>query len=112
MSMDIEVVDSAFCQPAVGVAVTLLREVDTAWQEQAAVRTDEDGRTPGLGQYLHRGRYRLVLSFDQYFASLGVDSFQSCIDIDFRVFHAGEDVRLLLAVTPSSCAFHRLRPER
>lgn len=97
-----------FGRPAAGVPLRLLREADASWAEQSKVYTDENGCAASLATPTQRSRYRLVLSLDQYFAGLGVEPFQSRIDITFRVFHAGERVRLLLVVTPSACATYRL----
>lgn len=108
MSVVVEVMDCMFGRPAAGIPVSLLCESDPAWQELTAVLTGEDGCAPQLEPATRRGRYRLVLSLDEYFAGLGVEPFHSRIDVAFRVFHAGETVRLLFMVTPSSCSVYRL----
>jgi 5-hydroxyisourate hydrolase-like protein (transthyretin family) len=108
MAVRVEVIDGVFGRPAVGVPVRLLQELEGTWYELAADRTDEAGHADGLARASHRCRYRLVLSLDSYFAGLGVEPFQSRVDVVFRVFHANEQIRLLFMVTPSSCSLCRL----
>lgn len=109
MSVQVEVVDGMFGRPAAGVSVQLLREVDNSWEElSATLIADEAGRAAMPELASRRGRYRLVLSLDEYFSGLGVQPFQSRVDVVFRVFHPGEQIRVLLMITPSSCCVCRL----
>lgn len=108
MSVSAEVVDCTFGCAAEGVPVTLLREVEAGWHPQASALTDETGRVPALLAAAIRGRYRLALDLDQYFSALGVEPFQSRVEITFRVFSPDEDVHLLLMVTSSSTAMCRM----
>lgn len=111
MNVLVEVMDCMFGRPAAGVPVQLLREAEPAWQEVASARTGDTGCVAPKGPSLQRGRYRLVLSLDEYFVGLGVEPFQSRVDVVFRVFRKDEDVRLLLMVTASSCSACRLATE-
>jgi 5-hydroxyisourate hydrolase-like protein (transthyretin family) len=108
MNISVEVVDGTFGRAAEGVPVTLLREVDAAWQELARARTGDNGRIDELAAIPGRGRYRVVLDLDRYFPGLGVAPFQSRIDVAFRVSNPGEPVRFVLIVTPSSVTSCRL----
>lgn len=108
MSVRVEVMDCMFGRPAAGVMVRLLREADGCWQELASVLTDQAGCAATLEPAPRRGRYRLALSLDEYFVGLGVEPFQSRVDVVFRIFHTGEVARLLLMITPSSCSVCRL----
>lgn len=108
MSVLVEVMDGVFGRPAAGVTVSLLRESEGSWPELGSVLTGEDGCASKLEPSPRRGRYRLVLSLDEYFAGLGMEPFHSRVDVAFRVFHAGEAVRLLFMITPSSCSVCRL----
>lgn len=108
MSVVVEVVDCTFGQAAEGIPVALLREVDGAWQQEVATRTDQVGRVPDLGTATARGRYRLLFDLDGYFPTLGVEPFQSRLDVTFRIFQASEQVHFLLMVTPTSSSFCRL----
>jgi 5-hydroxyisourate hydrolase len=103
MSVHVEVVDSMFSRPAAGVPVRLLRESGDSWQEESAVRTDETSGSAELATTTHRSRYRVVVSLDEYFAGLGVEPFQSRVDVTFRVGRPNEGVRLLMMISPSAC---------
>lgn len=109
MTVSAEVVDSAFGRPAEGVPVTLLRETEARWCVEGTSRTDEHGYAPVLpsGTTL-RGRYRLVVDLDAYFAGLGVEPFQSRAELVFRVFGLNDGVHLILQITPSSILFCRI----
>jgi 5-hydroxyisourate hydrolase len=112
MSVSVEVVDSAFGRPAEGVPLTLLREVGAAWEPWASALTDDAGCVPVLETASARGRYRLALDLDKYFPALGVEPFQSRVEITFRVFEPGEEVRILAILTPSSSFVSRMVTER
>ncbi|HLU32409.1 MAG TPA: hydroxyisourate hydrolase [Natronosporangium sp.] len=111
MGVLVEIMDCMFGRPAAGVPVQLLREAEPTWQEVVSARTGETGCVAPYGSGLQRGRYRLVLSLDEYFVGLGVEPFQSRVDVMFRVFRKDEDVRLLLMVTASSFSTCRLSME-
>ncbi len=100
--------DCAFGRPAEGVPVSLLREVDAVWRHEVSLVTDDTGCASTAGSDTPRGRYRLVLDLDKYFPALGVEPFQSRVDVTFRRFHVTETVHVLMAVTPSSSVVCRL----
>jgi 5-hydroxyisourate hydrolase len=102
MSVSAEIMDGAFGCAAEGIPVTLHREVELCWQPQASALTDATGRVSALRTAPTRGRYRLALELDKYFSALGVEPFQSQIEITFRIFRPDEDIHLLLTITPSS----------
>ncbi|MBO0868831.1 MAG: hydroxyisourate hydrolase [Micromonosporaceae bacterium] len=106
MTVLVEVVDCMFGKPAAGVSVCLLQQVGDAWQQVATVVTDENGLAACRPAQPRRGRYRAAVSLDAYFTGLGVEPFQSLLEVTFRVFQAAEQVRLLVMVTPSSCCVY------
>jgi 5-hydroxyisourate hydrolase len=108
MSLRVEVMDSMFGRPAAGVPVTLQAEAGAAWRELTCAVTDEAGCISDLDSSHRRGRYRLVISFDEYFAGLGLEPFHSRVEVVFRIFHAREAVRVLITATPSMCSVSRL----
>jgi 5-hydroxyisourate hydrolase len=112
MSVTAEVMDCAFGCPAEGVPVTLLREIEACWQEPTSGVTDEAGRVPVLLTAAPRGRYRLGFDFDKYFAALGVEPFQSQVDVTFRIHTTGDGVHLVVAVTPWSIVVTRTSTSR
>lgn len=108
MSVFAEIVDGTFGCAAEGVPVTLQREVDAYWQPQASAITDACGRAPALPTEPLRGRYRLALDLDKYFSALGVEPFQSRVEVTFRIFSPADDVHLLVLVTASSTSICRM----
>jgi 5-hydroxyisourate hydrolase len=107
MSVSVEVIDTGCGRPAAGVSVALLREEDGRWLELTDTLTDETGRVATSSAVnTGRGRYRLVLDLDKYFAGFGIMPFQSRVETVFRIFKLEERVRVLLLVTSSSCAAH------
>lgn len=112
MSISIEVIDSATGRSAVGTGYRMWR-MDTEWDELAAGLVGEAETFPVLpvspepsapaDRPLRQGMYRLRLELDSYFAGLGVTSFQSQIEVVFRVLHPGQRVRLVMMIAPSSC---------
>lgn len=108
MNVLITVVDIAFGRPAEDVEVALLREVDTGWQEEVGVRTDDSGHALIHCNSPARGRYRMVVDLDRYFTSLGATPVQSRVDITFRVFSPDKSIPFVVAVTPSSSSVVRM----
>jgi 5-hydroxyisourate hydrolase-like protein (transthyretin family) len=106
MSISVEVTDSTNGHSAAGVWVTLWREVAAQWHKQASICTDDAGRVDELDTASGRGRYRLMLDLDHYFAGLGATPFHSRVEVVFRVFRPGERVRVLLMVTSASCSVY------
>lgn len=103
MSVHIKVVDSMFGRPAAGVPVRLWRESDGTWLEASSVRTDEVTGDAELTSHAQRSRYRIEVLLDQYFAGLGVEPFQSRVEVTFRVGRPQERLRLLMMISPSMC---------
>lgn len=65
-SLSTHVLDTSEGGPATGLAVTLERSVDGAWQHVGRGVTDEDGRVAALGAALGSGIYRLVFATGDY----------------------------------------------
>jgi 5-hydroxyisourate hydrolase-like protein (transthyretin family) len=108
MGVSAEIMDSMFGCAAGGIQVTLLREVDAGWLQQASALTNDSGHSGELDTGAGRGRYRLALEFDRYFSSLGVEPFQSRVEITFRMFGPDERVHFLVTAGPSSIFVCRL----
>lgn len=106
MSISVEVMDATTGRPAAGVAVGFGPEADAGWWARKPVRTDEAGRVAAVDEATQRGRYRLVVDLDEYYAGFGMTPFQSRVELVFRVFHSGQPIRILLMITASSCGTH------
>lgn len=107
-TISLEVMDYTFGRPAGGVPIVLSREVDTVWQVELAARTDEDGGLAAREIDVVRGRYRIELDLDGYFATMGVEPLVSSLDFCFRMIRPRERVRLLVAITSASSSACRL----
>jgi len=108
MGITAEVMDCTFGYPAEGIPVTLHREVEACWQPQGSELTDGAGQVASLATAPARGRYRLALDLDKYFSALGVEPFQSRVEITFRLFSPNEDVHFLMMITSSSTTTCRM----
>lgn len=62
ISVSTHVLDTATGLPGAGIAVTLERSLDGAWQVMGDGVTDAQGRIPMLGAALSAGVYRLVFA--------------------------------------------------
>lgn len=107
MLVSLDVVDAMIGRPAEGIPVTLRRdgEVNGAMPQQL---TDTMGRVTWPEPSSPRGKYRLEVELDRYYGSIGVSAFQSCVQMDFRVYDADETVNLLLIISPTSNVTCRL----
>lgn len=108
MDVSVTIVDTTFGRPAEDVEVTLLREIDTIWHQEAGVHTDQSGRAVIPRGGPARGRYRLVIDLDPYFAGLGATSLQPRIDITFRAFGHDRSIPFTVSITPSSFSVLRM----
>ena len=80
------VLDAAFGTPAVGVGVTLDRQVHDRWSEVDSGATDADGRIPALGpERLEAGVYRLTFATGDYFEVTHRPAFYPEVQVTFRV---------------------------
>jgi 5-hydroxyisourate hydrolase len=108
MLVSLDVVDAMIGRPAEGIPVTLRRDGETNGLTLPAELTDANGRVTWPGPEEARGKYRLEVELDRYYGSIGVTAFQSCVQMDFRVFDADETVNLLLIISPTSNVTCRL----
>lgn len=96
------VLDTTSGKPAIGVSITLWRQVEDSWHKIGEGSTDSDGRlrtlmpsgTPGAP-----GMYRLTFDTGAYFTRLGLASFYPEVTIAFEVRDAQQHhhVPLLLS---------------
>lgn len=108
MIVSLDIVDAMIGRPAEGIPVTLRRDGDGKGSKLRSQLTDLSGRVTWPEPSERRGKYRLQVELDKYYASLGVTPFQSCVQMDFRVFHPDEIVSLLLIISPTSNVTCRL----
>lgn len=102
MGISVEIRDCIYGNPAEGVPVNLLQEVDSRWDYRASGCTDRFGLVTLLAQEPARGRYRLVVDPAPYYLLLGTEPAVSPAEMTFRVFHTGERVRFQVMITPTS----------
>jgi 5-hydroxyisourate hydrolase-like protein (transthyretin family) len=108
MLVSLDVVDAMFGRPAEGIPVTLRRDGEDNGLTLPVQVTDPMGRVSWPEPEEPRGRYKLEVQLDRYYGSIGVTPFQSCVQMDFRVFDADETVNLLLIISPTSNVTCRL----
>jgi 5-hydroxyisourate hydrolase len=104
MSISVHVVDCVYGRPAIGMPVSVSREVEGAFAEQWRDRTDDDGRISGLHRSpLARGSYTIELDLDGYFCPLGFAPLNSSITVHFYLPGETHHYGLSVLVTPSAC---------
>ncbi|HEX6198314.1 MAG TPA: hydroxyisourate hydrolase [Jiangellaceae bacterium] len=108
MLVSLDVVDAMIGRPAEGIPVTLRRDGEVNGSAMPAQNTDAMGRVTWSETSSPRGKYQLEVKLDRYYGSMGVTAFQSCVQMDFRVFDADETVNLLLIISPTSNVTCRL----
>lgn len=108
MFVSLDVVDAMIGRPAEGIPVTLRRDGESNGLELPSQLTDVAGRVTWPEPDAPRGKYRLEVQLDRYYGSIGVTAFQSCVQMDFRVFDPDETVNLLLIISPTSNVTCRL----
>jgi 5-hydroxyisourate hydrolase-like protein (transthyretin family) len=111
MPVSVEIMDAMTGRPAEGARLALWRRDDlaTAKPEGRCARyADAQGRVRWSGSMQSRGVYRLAVDLDTYFGALGVEPFQSRIEVEFRIFEAGESVAMMLTVSPTTMVLSRL----
>lgn len=107
MEVSIKILDCSVGMAAADIGVSLLREVDADWKEEARACTDEVGSAiMGVDSGAARGRYRLIFDLDRHFAALGVAPLHSQAEIAFRVLTSDASLRFIVALTPSSTAIY------
>lgn len=111
MLVSLDVVDAMIGRPAEGIPVTLRRDGESDGLSTPSQETDAMGRVAWPKPPGPRGKYRLEVELDRYYGSIGVSAFQSCVQMDFRVFDADETVNLLLIISPTSNVTCRLSPD-
>jgi 5-hydroxyisourate hydrolase len=108
MLVSLDVVDATLGRPAEGIPVTLRRDGEVDELTMPSQLTDAMGRVSWPEPSAARGKYRLEVQLDRYFGSMGVTAFQSCVQMDFRIFDANETVNLLVIISPTSNTTCRL----
>jgi 5-hydroxyisourate hydrolase len=101
------VLDAAFGSPAVGVGVTLDRQVEDRWLEVGSGATDGDGRIQVLGpERLEPGVHRLIFATGDYFDATHRPSFYPEVHITFLVTGA-EHYHVPLLLSPFAYSTYR-----
>ena len=108
------VLDTASGRPAVGVRITLHRNLGERYALVRDAVTNDDGRcdAPLLeGASFTAGRYRLVFAVGEYFAAQGLDlpdpPFIEEVVLDFGVADAQAHYHVPLLVSPWSYSTYR-----
>jgi 5-hydroxyisourate hydrolase len=101
------VLDTAFGTPAVGVGVTLDRQVEDRWSEVGSGATDADGRITTLGpERLEPGVHRLTFATGDYFDATRRPAFYPEVQVTFLVT-GGEHYHVPLLLSPFGYSTYR-----
>ena len=92
-TLSTHVLDTTNGVPAVGVAVSLLRDATLA----ARGTTGQDGRIARLGDEHEPGTYRLTFDVGPYYGALGLDTFLHTVTLEIRLSPGHQHVPLLLS---------------
>jgi 5-hydroxyisourate hydrolase len=104
------VLDTSRGRPAVGVAVTLDRRVEGAWESVGSGETDADGRLRTLmsgTSTLTPGVYRLVFETKRYFGANSVTTFYPEVVIVFETAPGEAHYHVPLLISPFGFTTYR-----
>jgi len=102
------VLDATAGRPAVGVMVSLTRQVDDGWLEVANGRTDADGRIGDFGPAdLPPHTYRVRFAVGAYFADRGQPTFYPEVVIPFALDDADAHYHVPLLLSPYAYSTYR-----
>ena len=101
MSISIRLFDCGHGRPAADMFISVARDLDGTWHEEASGRTGEDGYlVAGPLMTIRRGIYRLEAHLDEYFACIGITPFHPKITVVFRVADVTVSHHIPLLFTP------------
>ena len=102
------VLDATAGRPAVGVMVSLTRQVEDGWLEVANGRTDADGRISDLGpEDLGPGRYRITFATGAYFDDREQPTFYPEVVIPFTLDDPAAHYHVPLLLSPYAYSTYR-----
>ena len=102
------VLDATAGRPAVGVMVSLTRQVDDGWREVANGRTDADGRISDFGpEDLEPGRYRITFATGTYFDDREQPTFYPEVIIPFTLDDPAAHYHVPLLLSPYAYSTYR-----
>ncbi len=102
------ILDLSRGRPAAGVEVRLEAEREERWEVLGAGTTDPDGRAGSLlDRPLSRGRYRLTVETEPYFAAQGRETFYPRVQVTFEVRDAGQHYHVPLLLSPFGYSTYR-----
>lgn len=108
MGASIQVIDSVYGRPAVGLTVRIARISRGGWADEEDEQTNERGHVPRLSGSLVDGEiYRLEFDLDRYFSGLGMQPFYSAVSVRVRAADAHQQHHVTLFITPYSCAAYQ-----
>ena len=102
------VLDATAGRPAAGMAVSLERQADEAWEPIASGRTDADGRISEFGPAeLERGVYRVRFAVAAYFAAQDQPTFYPEVVIIFTLDDEDAHYHVPLLLSPYAYSTYR-----
>lgn len=105
------ILDTSLGRPAEGVKIILeYQEANGNWKELGQGKTDNDGRLRTLlssNEQLQTGTYRLNFDVGSYFASDGIESFYTIINIVFVVRDVSQHYHVPLLLNPFGYSTYR-----
>jgi len=103
MKIAIQVLDSTYGQPAVGVRARLNRAGESGWVMVAESETNGDGCIKDWDSWrLERGLYRIVFDSDSYFAGLGGTAAYPEVVVIFRMVDEARAFQVQVTLAPYS----------
>jgi 5-hydroxyisourate hydrolase len=108
VSLTVKVTDAISGRPAAGLPVAVCRETGgEAASQQSRSITNSEGIadcTPGVAD---RGVYRIIVEFNEYFTSLGMQSFSPRVAMTLRIPDETADCRVAFLISPYSWTAYR-----
>ncbi len=110
MGISTHILDTALGRPAIGVPVTLSRQVDDTWLIINEAITDADGRCKYLlpeSQSLHQGNYRVHFDTSTYYKHQQLKGLYPYVEIVFEIANTEQHYHIPLLLTANGYTTYR-----
>ena len=103
------VLDTHLGKPAIGMAVTLEKQVGENWTQIASGQTNQDGRILDWleGQEREAGVYKISFATDPYLEQQGLICFDPSVSFEFRIENPEQHYHVPLLISAHGMSTYR-----